>query len=219
MLDQVKQSWLGPMDVIDHHNEWTAGQRGCLEQAAYGPRDLGGLRCRAGKADGPCDYLGDMSGVGLVVITARGPRCLHEGEDAGPRLVEVVGRGKSSKILNQLCDRPVGDPLAIRQTVTASHPRSPANALDELTDETRLSQPGGCNYRHESARGWQALLEQVVELASSSSRPTIGASRRRWSHDASGVTWRNRQAATGAALPFTTMGTTGSATTAPRTSR
>ena len=88
------------MDVIDHYDERTAGQRGRLEEAAYGPRDLGRLRRQTGQADGPRDYLGDMFGVGLVVTAARGPPCLDEGQDAGPRLVEVVGLGKPGEILD-----------------------------------------------------------------------------------------------------------------------
>src|SRR6516162_4648722 len=43
MLEQVEQSRLGPMDVLDHHDEWPAGQRGRLEQAAHRPCNLGGL--------------------------------------------------------------------------------------------------------------------------------------------------------------------------------
>ena len=52
---------------------------------------------RPRQADGPRDYLGDMFGVGLVVTAARGPRSPDEGEDAGPRLVEVVGLGKPAR--------------------------------------------------------------------------------------------------------------------------
>src|SRR6478735_12333248 len=40
VLEQIEQGRLGPMDVIDHYDKRTAGQRGRLEEAAYGPGDL-----------------------------------------------------------------------------------------------------------------------------------------------------------------------------------
>src|SRR5262245_51418224 len=99
MLDQVEQSRLRPMDIVDHDNEWPAGQRGCPEQAAHCPGDLRGLCRHCGKADGPRDHLGDMLCVGLMVVTARGTGCLNEAEDAGSRVVEIIGWGKPRKIL------------------------------------------------------------------------------------------------------------------------
>ena len=66
MLDQLEQRILGPVQVVEDHDQRT-NPRGRLEQAPYRPRDLGRRR----RDPVAVDQCADCGGDGFVVCEQR----------------------------------------------------------------------------------------------------------------------------------------------------
>ena len=82
------------------------------------------------------------------------------------------------QLLDDLDDRPVGDPLAVGKAAAANHAHPGLG--DHLGRQPRLSDPGRPEHGHQlAARSSRARSQALRNVARSSSRPTMGASNRR----------------------------------------
>ena len=82
-----------------------------------------------------------------------------------------------------LDERPVGDPLAVREAAAAQDVRRVADALEEVGDEARLADPRGAEEREEPARavGDRVLVvaPQPLALSLPSDERRLGVTRER----------------------------------------
>ena len=140
VLDKVQERGLGPLKVVEHHHE-RALPRQRLEQPTSRPEDL---LARAEPGSAEPDRLGQDSDdlLGLRLLAELLPDRLSE-RRALPVLVHV------DEVPHDLAERPVGDALAVGEAAPAEHARALTEALDELVDETRLSDARATQHGHE----------------------------------------------------------------------
>ena len=136
MLDQIEESRLRPVDVVEHDHDRCGGGR-ALEQLAQRPGNL----------------LGGRDG-GLVAE--------QHFDRRGGRRIEVELSG-GWQLLQHLDHRPVRDPFPVRQAASAHHARA-ADRADELGGQARLADAGRPEESEQLARAVRlGLAERLLE--------------------------------------------------------
>src|SRR5207342_3169631 len=104
VLEQIEERRLGPVDVLEDEEKRSV-DRGDLEEPAKGPRDLAIHSCAAARR---IRSQSDREGkpVSDTLVLADGGDAL---EDLGGRHL----RGDLGDLAEDLCYRPVRDPLAV----------------------------------------------------------------------------------------------------------
>ena len=147
MLDEIEQRRLGPVDVLED-DEQRPFARERLEQAPHGPEEL--LRRSRSAAAERAEALDHERGVGLVAHRVR-----HGLLAAEP--------------LDELRQRPEGDPVAVGEAAPGGDGRVLADLGDELGHEPRLADAGRADHRHQPAlaplRARRQLVSKERELA------------------------------------------------------
>ena len=131
------------------------------------------------------------------------------------------GRGSSPATSRTTSrEREVRDPLPVREAAADEDARPRLERADQLAREPRLADPRRADDRRELAASPSATAASnaLVSRASSARLPTNGVRIGCANAGTSGLTATSRQAATGSLLPFASIGSTASATTASRTS-
>ena len=154
VLDQVEERLLAPVDIVEDDRQWVLGRR-LLERLADGPGDL--LRRR------------------LLL------RLPEQRADRGRRRLVVRD---DAELLQDLDDRPVGDPLAVGETAAADD--LCVTARQSLVDQARLADARLGDDRDELAaalhlRSLPGLSEQS-ELALPADETRLVSPLRRCSH-------------------------------------
>ena len=155
MLDQVEERLLAPVDVVEDDDAAAARAAACSNVLRNGPGDL----LRRGRRLGLAEQRAD-----------RGRRSL-------------VGR-QHTELLQHLDDRPVGDPLAVRQAAATDDRASIDD--EELGDEARLADAGVGDDRHQLAAALGLYRSQTLpeqrELALTADEARLVAPLRRLPH-------------------------------------
>ncbi len=131
VLEQVEQSRLGPVDVVDHDHE-RALPGHPLQQPSDGPERLLGLGGAVGQADRGQDQPRDL----LVSFE---------------QLVEPLARVVAAELPDDLGQRTVGRALAVGRAAPDHHAGLVVGLGDELSCEARLADPGRPHHRHRMA--------------------------------------------------------------------
>ena len=130
VLDEIEQRLLGPVDVLEHeHERLRGGELG--RPLARCPGDL--LLAALG-LDSLQHARRERQQVGDGVVAAAGAELRHG-------LLDRVVVGDPGRDLHHLGQRPVGDPLAVRQGASGEHRRA-LDAGDELAHEPALAHAG-----------------------------------------------------------------------------
>ena len=138
-LEHVEELGLGPVDVLDDHHQRDR-PREQLKRAADGPgdvvrRDLAWLEAEKGRED-----TLDSARLGSLTGQCRQPRA---------RSLDRVVLGDPRRRAKDLPDRPVGDPVAVRQAASAEHADVLGHLRSELASEPALADPGRSEDRDE----------------------------------------------------------------------
>ncbi len=149
--EEVEQRRLGPLDVVDDHDQRTLGGRGRQE-----------LRDRPGSLFGGCRTLAEPE---QLCDARRNHRPAVEGRQhvveprtrLGHRVVVVDSR----KLAHDLSDRPEGDSFAVREASAADDPGPRPDPMLELGGESRLAHPRLSDHRDQPAA---AFVGGRVEL-------------------------------------------------------
>src|SRR5215472_15477766 len=109
MLDEGEEDRLGPMDVVEDHDERpAAGDR--LENVPHAPQQLiPGVAARARTHEGPDPQRG------IFAVSA------NERPQLGPRLLLLILKEDPSRLAESLGDGPKGDALPIVQAPAPQH--------------------------------------------------------------------------------------------------
>ena len=206
VLDEVEEARLGPVDVLEEDDERSRpGER--LQQLPCPPDELLAGELRRARGRSP-------------TRRAPPPRRRPRAPRASASATSVVSRSRmpaacrtASASGQKVMPSPYG-----RQ-----RPRRKATCVeraDELVDEPRLADARLADHGHEPAAPLRRWLRAAgaFSAASSSSRPTIGASSRR-GRSAPSRTATSRYAGTGSDLPLSSSGSTSSTSTKSRTRR
>ena len=208
---EVEQRRLGPVDVLDDDHERPFA-REVLEEPADRPEHLLLGRSLGRQADRRGDPRREQRRPSALAVEQRA-----RSWRAPRRRVSVSSMPGAPA--DDLADRPVGDPLAVGQAAAAQD-RGLVGEPRENSATRRLlptpAVPSSVNSWHD--RSEAARRRRCRERPSSRSRPTSGVSSRRAWPATPGRTATRRYAATGPALPLATIGSTGSTSTASRTS-
>ena len=155
----------------------------------------------------------DEDGLGpLQVVDDDDLRPLHSpGFEQPPERELRLGRRRADDGVRldadrdqDLDERPVGDPLAVREAAAAEDVGRVADALEEVRDEARLADPGRAEQREEPARAGRRRRPRSRARAAGARASVRRAASRggaRWPAD-SASTSRSRNASTGSDLPF-----------------
>jgi len=136
LLDQVEEGRLGPVEVVEHHNERALGGQG-LQQAAGRP---GGLldRGRVGlQPDQLPDPLGHQVPVGVAPV--------DQGGQLGPGRRRRVLQPDPGRLADHLGQRPEGAAVAVGQAAAEQQGRlalQPGGQVDDVPDHQRAAHPG-----------------------------------------------------------------------------
>ena len=127
---------------------------------------------------------------------------LDQVADSTRATVGVVGVLDARRGADELADRPVRDPGAVRQAAALEEGRLVPDRGAELRDEAALADAGRADARSRGARTVRRRVAvRVASRARSASRPTSGMScRRRATGSAPGWTDTSRNAGTGSRL-------------------
>ena len=149
ILEQVEEGRLGPVKIVDDDDERPIAPE-CLDEPPNGPEDLFRPRVAVAEAHRTGDPVNDQ--LGALVIC----------DELGERGAGAV----SADLFDDLGERPVGDPFAVREAAPDHDARPLADRRDELVGQTRLADPGRPEHRHDPA-GAAGLdpLERIHELA------------------------------------------------------
>ncbi len=154
VLEQVQQGRLGPVDVFDDHDERAVtGQN--LEEPTHGPERLLDLSFALAEPNRRGYPLRDVGPVLHVAdeIPHFGTRCSRRVQLADP-----------SCGLDQLGDRPKGDPLTVGQASSPQRSGAGGRLQNELIHQSRLSESSvsddGCDAADTLHR---RLLERMPE--------------------------------------------------------
>ena len=151
VLEQVEQCRLCPVDIVGD-DEQRAPPREGLEEFPERPR---GFLGRAGArtvecSDCPCDARDDE----------RRPVALRQ------QLCKALLRVGAGDLANDLCERPVGYAIAIREAPSNDDTRLVGDQGDEFSGQTRLAYPRRADDRRERARAIaHGRLERLLENA------------------------------------------------------
>ena len=145
-VEEIEERRLGPVDVVDQHDERTLRRCRCQER-----RDRLRHLVRSRRPFAETEQL-------------RKPRRNHRPVrlQSRARLVDRVLVADPGQLAHDLRDRPERDPLPVGKTRTAHHPRARPDLADELGREARLAHPRLTDDRHQTAA---ALGDGGVELA------------------------------------------------------
>ena len=211
VLDEIEERRLAPVDVVEDEDQRALAGRG-LEEPPDRPEGLL-ARARASADAHSCDTrLHTRSWCSSPVQHASRP---------WPRRLGQVEVGEARRLLDDLDDREVRDALAVGKASAAEDLGAAAETGDELLDQTGLADARRPEDREQLTRASPSAASKACRSwASWRSRPTIGESRARGTAETHLAARRAAATpATRSALPFSSSGSTGSASTASRTSR
>ena len=125
VLEQVEERRRRPLDVVEDHEERPSlGER--LEELPNRPKRLVDARGCRGKPEEAAEPVADERRVG---------RTLEEKVQLSSGLARRIGIADARGTLQQLRDRPEGDPLPVRQAAPADDGRALADRRDQLAGE------------------------------------------------------------------------------------
>src|SRR5918999_1568445 len=120
VVDQVEEGGLAPVNVLEYDDE-RASARERLEEPPHGPEGLFRGSCRVVAAERGGDPLADA--VGRFVVC-------NELSDRRAGIAPVAGQ-----LANDFCERPKGDPVAVRETAPGDHGGGFGHCRDKLRHE------------------------------------------------------------------------------------
>ena len=176
VVDEVEKRRLAPVDVVEDEDERTTACQS-LEERAHRPEAFVRAAHVVGQADHLPEPLGDR--VRLLYLVEQSGE-LGQARRCRVSIVEV------RDVADRLEHRPIGDPLAVRQTAAARDDGFRRNVVDELPNEARFPHARGTENREELTGTIRyRLLERVVH----SSPLPLAADHRRVeaAHEARGV--------------------------------
>ena len=158
VLDQVEEGGLRPLEVVEHdHDRAALGEH--LEQPSRGPEDLLLRLARPSRRGRPPPRARPR----------RAPPCGSPLSCAASASRTVLGRAAArlaGEVAHHLVQRPVGDPLAIRQAAAAQHGRLVPQRGRQLVHEPRLPHTRRAQDRHEVAAATRhGRVERRLERA------------------------------------------------------
>ncbi len=162
MIDEVEQSRVGEVEVLeDHHHRVPIGQ--ALEERAPCGEELLGVDA-ALEAEQRQQRALDRPALVFVGDVAR-----RRGGNLGARLVGVVRLAQAGSFADHLAQRPEGDALAVARAapvVPQDQLLQPIDVLEELPGESRFTDSARADDAHQprpslAVRGMEQLFEQA----------------------------------------------------------
>jgi hypothetical protein len=166
ILHEIEERGLGPLEVVEDDNERPASAEGFQEPA---DRPEGLLRTGLGRDN--ADDAGDARGDELSILDS-----VERSQDLRPGSLDGVAVKDPAGLFDELCDRPEGDPVPVRQAAPAQNNRLAANALDELAREAGLAHPGRPENCEEAS---PAALDSALEASTQKRELPVSAHQRR----------------------------------------
>ncbi len=168
VLEELEHRRVGPVQVLDHQHQRMAGRHGLHEPPP------GGERLRA-VDPGPLGVdqaeQGGDAGLDPLLVGGVGHQRGHGRLQLGLDLARVVGLEHAGLGLDDLGERPEGDPVAVGQAAALApgdQLRAGVQAGRQLPDQAALADPGGAGHGHQPRRpgldGLEVDAFQQVQL-------------------------------------------------------